>query len=132
MYAAVEMNPTFISTEEHAAAAPSMCAKSLQSCPALCNPMDCVYVTHQALLSMGFSRQESWSGLSFLSPENLFDSGIKSASLMPPALGRWELYHLCHLEAWVNETEEHAASAPPMNKSESVGQGTPATRRNNT
>ena len=85
MYAAVEMNPTFISTEEHAAAAPGMCAKSLQSCPALCNPMEYVYVTHQALLSKGFSRQEYWSGLSFLSPENLFDSGIKSASLMPPA-----------------------------------------------
>ena len=32
--------------------------KSLQSCPALCNPMDCV--AHQAPLFMGFSRQEYW------------------------------------------------------------------------
>ena len=36
-----------------------------QSCPTLCNPMDCV--AHQAPLSMGFPRQEYWSGLhSFL------------------------------------------------------------------
>ena len=31
-------------------------AKSLQSCPTLCNPVDCIY--RQAPLSMGFSRQE--------------------------------------------------------------------------
>ena len=31
-----------------------------QSCPTLCNPMDCGY---QAPLSMGFSRQEYWSGV---------------------------------------------------------------------
>ena len=35
-----------------------MCAKSLQSCPTLCNP------THQAPLSMEFSSPEYWSGLS--------------------------------------------------------------------
>ena len=34
-----------------------------QSCPVLCNPMDC---THQVPLSMGFPRQESWSVLPFL------------------------------------------------------------------
>ena len=33
--------------------------------PCLCNPMDCV---HQAPLSMGFFRQEYWSGLLFPSP----------------------------------------------------------------
>ena len=32
----------------------------------LCDPMDCV--AHQAPLSMGFSRQEYWSGLPFPSP----------------------------------------------------------------
>ena len=36
-----------------------------QSCPTLCHPMDCSY---QAPLSMEFSRQEYWSGLSFPSP----------------------------------------------------------------
>ena len=34
-----------------------------QSCPTLCNPMD--YIAHQVPLSMGFSRQEHWSRLSF-------------------------------------------------------------------
>ena len=38
---------------------------------------------HQALLSMGFSRQEYWSGLPFPSPRDLPDSGIKPKS---PAL----------------------------------------------
>ena len=33
-----------------------------QSCPTLCDPWT---VAHQALLSMGFSRQEYWSGLPF-------------------------------------------------------------------
>ena len=52
-------------------------AKSLQSGPTLCDPMDC---THQAPLSMGFSRQEYWSGLPFPSPGNLPNSGIKPVS----------------------------------------------------
>ena len=34
-------------------------------------------IAHQALLSMGFSRQEYWSGLPFLPPEDLPDPGIK-------------------------------------------------------
>ena len=39
-------------------------------------------VARQAPLSMGFSKQEYWSGLSFPSPGNLPDPGIK---LMSPA-----------------------------------------------
>ena len=35
---------------------------------------------------MGFPRQEYWSGLSFLSPGDLPDSGIKPASLKSPVL----------------------------------------------
>ena len=35
----------------------------------------------QAPLSMGFPRQESWSGLPFPSPEDLPDSGMEPASL---------------------------------------------------
>ena len=35
-------------------------AKSLQSCPTLCSPWT---VARQAPLSMGFSRQEHWSGV---------------------------------------------------------------------
>ena len=40
-------------------------------------------VAHQAPLSMGFSRQEYWSGLPFPSPGNLPDPGIEPRS---PAL----------------------------------------------
>ena len=52
-----------------------MHAKLLQLCPTLCDPM--------APLSMEFSRQKYWSGLSFPSLRHLPDSGIKQAS---PAL----------------------------------------------
>ena len=34
-------------------------------------------VDHQAPLSMGFSRQEYWSGLPFFSPRDLPDPGIE-------------------------------------------------------
>ena len=40
-------------------------------------------VAHHAPLSMGFSRQEYWSGLLFPSPEDLPNPGIKPGS---PAL----------------------------------------------
>ena len=40
-------------------------------------------VAHQAPMSMGFSRQEYWSGLPFPSPGDLPDPGIKPGS---PAL----------------------------------------------
>ena len=40
-------------------------AKSHQSCPTLCDPID---GTQQAPPSLGFSRQEYWNGLPFPSP----------------------------------------------------------------
>ena len=43
-------------------------------------------VVYQAPLSMGFSRQEYWSGLLFPNPGDLPDPGIKPTSLMSPAL----------------------------------------------
>ena len=43
-------------------------------------------VAHQALLSMGFSRQEYWSGLSCLPSVDLPNLGIEVTSLMSPAL----------------------------------------------
>ena len=63
-----------------------MCAKSFQSCPTLCDPMDCV--AHQVPLSMGFSRQEYWSGLPCPPPGDLPNPGIKLESLASPALAR--------------------------------------------
>ena len=43
-------------------------------------------VALKAPLSMGFSRQEYWSGLSFPIPGDLHDSGIEPVSLMSPVL----------------------------------------------
>jgi len=43
-------------------------------CPTLVTPW---IVAHQTLLSMGFPRQEYWSGLPFSSPSDLPDPGIK-------------------------------------------------------
>ena len=45
-----------------------------------------LFVTCQAPLSMGFSRQEYWSRLPFLSPGDLPDPGIEPASRTSPAL----------------------------------------------
>ena len=43
-------------------------------------------VAHQAPLSMGFFRQEHWSGLSFPPPGDLPDPRIEPVSLVSPAL----------------------------------------------
>ena len=43
-------------------------------------------VTHQASLSMGFPRQEYWSGLPFPSPGESSQPGIKSTSPVSPGL----------------------------------------------
>ena len=43
-------------------------------------------VAHQAPLSIGFSRQEYWSGLPCPPPDDRPDPGIKLTSLMSPAL----------------------------------------------
>ena len=51
-----------------------------QSCPTLNDPMAC---SAQAPPSVGFSRQEYWSGLPFPSPGDLPNPGIEPGS---PAL----------------------------------------------
>ena len=43
-------------------------------------------VARQAALSMGFSRQECWSGLPFLPSGDLLDTGIEPPSPASPAL----------------------------------------------
>ena len=60
--------------------APGMeCEKSESEspCPILCKSM---CIAHQPPLSMGFSRQEYWSALPFLSRGDLLDPGIKPKS----------------------------------------------------
>ena len=54
-----------------------------QSCPALCDPM---MIACQAPLSMGFSRQEYWTGLPCPPPGNLPNPEIKPASPASPSL----------------------------------------------
>ena len=49
----------------------------------LCNPKDC----SQAPLSVGFPRQESWSGLPFPPPGHLSDPGLKPVA--PVSAGRF-------------------------------------------
>ena len=58
-----------------------MCSDT-QLCPIL-SPWA---VAHQASLSMGFSRQEYWSGLPFPFPGDLPNPGVKPASLVSPVL----------------------------------------------
>ena len=63
-------------------------AKSAQSCPTLC-VQPCVTlwtVAHQAPLSVGFSRQEHWSGLLCPPPGDLLHPGIELATPASPAL----------------------------------------------
>ena len=61
-----------------------VCACSVaQSCLTLLTPWT---VAPQALLSVGFCRQEHWSGLPFLFPGDLPNPGIKPESPASPAL----------------------------------------------
>ena len=60
-----------------------MHTKLLQSCPTLC---DLWTVAHQAPLSMGFSREKYWRGLSCPSLGDLPDPGTEPASLRSSAL----------------------------------------------
>ena len=55
-----------------------VCAKSLQSCPTLCEPKT---VACQAPLSMRFSRREYWSGLLCPPPRDLPNPGIEPVYL---------------------------------------------------
>ena len=55
----------------------------LQLCPTFATPQP---VACQAPLSMGFSRQEYWSGLPCPPPGDRPDPGIKPTSLLSPAL----------------------------------------------
>ena len=64
-------------------------AKSLQSCPTLCDPMDCIAC--QASLSVGFPRQSYWSGVPCPPP------GIFPTQRLNPHLLCLLHWHLCHL-----------------------------------
>ena len=69
-------------------------------------------VAYQSPPSMGFSRQESWSGLPFPSPGDLPDQESKPG--LPHC--RQTLYHLSHqgmlLKAWMDIFSFHPRLAP--------------------
>ena len=57
-----------------------VCAQLLsQSCPTLCNPMDC---SPPGSSVHGISRQEYWNGLAFPPPRDLPDTSMELVSLM--------------------------------------------------
>ena len=60
-----------------------MCAKLLQLCLTLCDPWT---VAYRAPLSMGFSRQEYWSGLPFPPPWDLPNPETEPKSPATPTL----------------------------------------------
>ena len=72
-------------------------------------------VAHQPLLSMGFSKQEYWSGLLCHSPGDLPNPGFEPASLMFPALaGRffttsatWEAHTSTSTHTYITHTHTH-------------------------
>ena len=59
-------------------------AKSLQLCPTLCDPLD--RVAPQAPPSLGFSRQEYWSGLPFPSPMQMKEESESEVTQSCPTL----------------------------------------------
>ena len=59
-----------------------MCVRA-QSCPTLCDPMDC---SPPGSSVTKFSRQEYWSGLPFPPSGDLPDPGTEPKSLASPAL----------------------------------------------
>ena len=69
-------------------------------------------VALQSPLSMGFSRQEHWSGLPFLSPEDLPDPGIKprspalqADSLLSEPPGELSIYVYTHIYIYIYMNE---------------------------
>ena len=72
-----------------------------QSCPTLCGS---VRIAYQAPSSMGFSRQEYWSGLQFPSPGDLPNPGIKPGypSLEADALTSEPPGKIWYLKDWLN------------------------------
>ena len=79
-----------------------MLAKLLQSCLTLCGPVDC---SPQAPLSMGFSRQEYWSGLPCRPPGDRPDPEIEPVSLMSLVLaGRFFTTSATESSRWLLKT----------------------------
>ena len=79
-----EMPPVFLKVRIRTILLHCVCILNHFSHVQPCHPMD--HIACQAFLSMGFSRQEYWSGLPCPPPGDIPDPGIKPKSLMSPAL----------------------------------------------
>ena len=87
-------------------------------------------VAHQAPLSMGFSRQEYWSGLPFLPPGDIPDPGIKPTSPGSPAPQVDSLPLNCQgslnsLYRWSNKGTQKLKN---VSKTTQIGHGRPMMR----
>ena len=71
-------------------------------------------IAHQALLSMGFSRQEYWSGFLWPPPGALPDPGIEPASLVSPALVEGFFTTSITWEAKINFQFSHSAMSDSL------------------
>ena len=90
-------------------------AKSLQSCPTLCDPID---GSPPGSPSLGFSRQEHWSGLPFPSPMHESESEI--AQSCPTLATPWTAAHQAPPSQRFSR-QEHWSGLPfpsPMQESE--------------
>ena len=72
-------------------------AKSLQSCPILCDPID---GSHQAPASLGFSRQEHWSGVPLPSPVSCIELHLKAPE--PAMMGALTLAVRAYCWMWAH------------------------------
>ena len=81
-----------------------MCACTLRSVQVFVTPWT---IDRQAFLSIGFSRQEYWSGLPFPTPGDLPDLGLKPTSLASPALASGFFTNCSTWEALVKMRKRH-------------------------
>ena len=87
-------------------------------------------VAHHAPLSLGFSRQEYWSGLPFPNPWNFPDPGIEPTSLTSPALANgffttntaWEAPRKWHPNTETYFQEDYLAAELRIVKEEGTSQ----------
>ena len=74
-------------------------------------------IAHQAPLSMGFSRQEYWSGLPFPSPGNLPNPGIApgspalQADSLPTELTEFHVYNIMIQYTYILKNDHHNKSS---------------------
>ena len=108
-----------------------MCVHA-QSCLTLCN-LTPLTAAHQASLSMGFSRQDDWSGLPFPSPGDLPDPGIEPES--PELAGRFftaeppgkpvEMVTHIHISAFLDDSVVKTPPSMQETQFQSLGQEGP-------